>query len=145
MPAISLSRRERSARAIAELIEQLSRSLASQAFSHGLNPAQWRALRYIAQANEGARNIGAFAKFHFTTPSSASQTISALVKKGLIRKAVGADSRSRVLGLTVKGQRKLDDDPIVSLAQAILTLSDGQLSLMAEAMATLTKAGEAGS
>ena len=140
MPSISQIRRQRSARAIAELIEQLSRIVESRALSNGLNPAQWAALRYIAQANEGARDVGAFSRFHLTTPSSASQTISALVSKGILAKKVGADGRRRTLDLTLKGRRLLDQDPILHLAHAILTLSDDQLFLMAEVTELLIKA-----
>ena len=132
--------RARAARAIAQLIELLARSLASRGFSHGLNPAQWAALRYVAQADEDARTIGAFARFHLTTPSSASQTISALVKKKLIVKTKGGDSRRRSLELTLKGRRSLRNDPIAELTRAIHGLSDDQLFLMAEIMDQLTKA-----
>ena len=140
MPSTSKQRRERAARAIAELIELLARSLASRGFSHGLNPAQWAALRYIAQADESARSIGAFAKFHLTTPSSASQTMTALAKKKLVVKTRGGDSRMRMLQLTAKGRRYLKNDPITELTQAIHSLSDEQLFLVAEIMARLTKA-----
>ncbi len=143
MPSVSQIRRQRSARAIAELIEQLSRIVESRAVSNGLNPAQWAALRYIAQANEAARDIGAFSRYHLTTPSSASQTISALVGKGFVVKKAGADSRRRTLDLTLRGRRLLDHDPILHLARAIQTLSDDQLFLMAEVTEILIKAASA--
>jgi len=139
MPSTSKHRRERAARAIAELVELLGRSLASRGFSNGLNPAQWAALRYIAQADESARTIGAFARFHLTTPSSASQTMSALVNKRLVMKTKGGDQRMRTLDLTARGRRLLKDDPIADLTRAIHSLSDDQLFLMAEIMARLTK------
>lgn len=140
MPYISKHRRDRAARAVAELIALLARSLASRGFSHGLNPAQWAALRYIAQADESARSIGAFAKFHMTTPSSASQTMSALAKKKLVVKAKGGDHRMRMLALTAKGRRYIKSDPIADLTRAIHSLSDEQLFLVADIMARLTKA-----
>ena len=132
-------RRERSARAIAELVEQLSRTMASRAFTNGMNPVHWTALRYINQANESARNIGAFAKFHMTTPSSASQTMTALENKGLVAKKVGPDGRQRMIELTPKGKRLLSKDPIHTLAGSIATLSDEQMNLMAEVMENLTR------
>lgn len=136
----SKSRRAQAARAIAELIELLARSVASEGRSNGLNPAQWAALRYVARAHESARSIGAFAKFHLTTPSSASQTLSALANKKLIVKGKGPDNRTTTVRLTAKGRRRLERDPLASLTQAIHNLSDEQLLLMADIMATLTKA-----
>jgi DNA-binding MarR family transcriptional regulator len=135
----SQSRRDRSARAIAELIEQLSRTIASRAFTGGMNPVHWTALRYLSQANESARQVGAFAKFHMTTPSSASQTMTALENKGLVIKKAGPDGRQRILELTPKGRRLLNKDPIQTLAASIQALSDEQMLLMAEVMENLTR------
>jgi DNA-binding MarR family transcriptional regulator len=135
----SQGRRDRSARAIAELIEQLSRTIASRAFIGGMNPVHWTALRYLSQANESARQVGAFAKFHMTTPSSASQTMTALENKGLVIKKAGPDGRQRILELTPKGRRLLNKDPIQALAASIQTLSDEQMLLMAEVMENLTR------
>lgn len=118
----------------------LARSLASRGFSHGLNPAQWAALRYIGHADERDRTIGGFAKFHMTTPSSASQTISALVKKRLIVKTRGGDHRIRLIELTAQGRRRLKDDPMAELTRAMHGLSDDQLLLVADVMARLTMA-----
>lgn len=134
------NRRLRSARAIAELIEQIARTTASRAFTQGLNPAHWTALRYLAQANDSARNVGSFAKFHMTTPSSASQTISALEAKGLVIKRPGVDSRQRRLELTHEGRRILAGDPINELAAAIASLPSEHLHAVAEIMGELTRA-----
>jgi DNA-binding MarR family transcriptional regulator len=139
MAIVSQGRRDRSARAIAELIEQLSRTIASRAVTGGMNPVHWTALRYISQANESARQVGAFAKFHLTTPSSASQTMTALENKGLVTKKAGPDGRQRILELTPKGRRLLNKDPIQALAASIQTLSDDQMFLMAEVMENLTR------
>jgi DNA-binding MarR family transcriptional regulator len=135
----SIQRRERSARAIAELLEQLARSTVNEAFAQGMQPAQWRGLRYVAQANEDARNIGAFAKFHLTTPSSASQTMGALSRKGLIVKRPGADARQRTLELTAKGRRLLAKDPIIAMSRTVLSLSESQMYLLAEILERLTR------
>jgi DNA-binding MarR family transcriptional regulator len=135
-------RRRRSAQAIAELIEQLSRSTAARAFAHGMNPVHWTALRYFAQANESARTIGAFAKFNRTTPSSASQTVSALETKGLLIKKAGADSRRRVIQLTARGRRLLERDPINDLARAILSLSQDEMFPLADVMGKIIQAVE---
>lgn len=137
MATAAQARRERSARAIAELLEQLSRVSVSRAIARGMNPVHWSALRYFAQANESARHVGAFAAFNMTTASSASQTITALVKKKLLAKKRGIDSRQRLIELTPQGRRLLEDDPINVLAASIASLSDDQLLLMAEVMERL--------
>jgi len=139
MSPLSQSHKEQSARAIAELIEQLSRSLNSRSFGRQMNPAQWTALRYLAHANESARQVGAFAVFHNTTPSSASQTITALVKKGMVVKTQSTDGRSRTLGLTKKGHRTLSHDPILELSAVIQSLPDAKLYLLAETMQLLVQ------
>ena len=104
-----------------------------------MNHAQWTALRYLAQANESARQIGAFATFHMTTPSSASQTISSLVDKGMVVKRTAADARRRTLNLTAKGRRMLERDPILGLVERILNLSDASLFELAEILQLLVQ------
>lgn len=137
---VAAPRRARMARAIAELLDQLSRPVASRAFAQGGNPAQWAALRYLARANESARDVGAFAKFHLTTPSSASQTMSALQRNGLISKHKGEDARQRRLALTAKGRRLLEEDPLGALAEAVATLNDDQLTQLADTLQLLAQA-----
>jgi DNA-binding MarR family transcriptional regulator len=135
------ARRRKSALAIAELFEQLARVLVSRAIDTGINPAQWAALRYVARSTEAERTVGAFARFHLTTPSSASQTIAALVGKGLLEKAASdADGRSRVLKLTRQGNQQLDRDPLRWLVAVIGELSDDQLFQAAEILERLMKA-----
>ena len=119
------------ARALAERIEQLGRVLASRALAHGLNSAQWIALRYLANADEAARHVGAFAAFHLTTPSSASQTMSALVRKGLVAKHPGADARQRTLSLTEAGRQILAHDPLRKVLHKLECLSDHQFDVLA--------------
>jgi DNA-binding MarR family transcriptional regulator len=137
--ATGLASRERSAHAVAELVDQLSRTVANDSFATGLNPAQWAALRYVAQANETARNVGAFARHHLITPSSASQTIQALVRKKLVTKRSGTDRRSRSLEVTPQGQQALRSDPLNRLTKAIATLPESQLLGLADALVSLLK------
>lgn len=119
MNSIRQSRHDRAAVSIAGMVEQLSRIYAIRAFAAGLNPVQWAALRHVATANESTRSIGAFARLHRTTPSSASQTIGALVAKGLLTKQVGSDGRQRILRLTPKATALLRRDPLQELAKII--------------------------
>lgn len=135
------ARRQRSTLAIAELFEQLARVVVSRAIETGINPAQWAALRYVARASESERTIGAFARFHLTTPSSASQTVTALVNKGLLKKVIsGDDARSRTLELTREGRLKLIEDPLRWLVTVVEELSDVEIFQAAEILERLMKA-----
>jgi DNA-binding MarR family transcriptional regulator len=112
----------------------------NRGFATGLNPAQWTALRYLDRVDLGARNVGAFAEFHRTTPSSASQTFTALTKRGFVAKQKGSDSRQRVLALTRTGRELLKKDPLGELARAIADLSDRQLASLMTIMQQLARA-----
>lgn len=136
-------RKKQAARAIAELLEQLLRVVESQALAQGINPVHWTALRYFSQANKSARTVGSFGKYHMTTPSSASQTISALVKKKLLAKSVGKDSRVRRIELTALGRKLLEDDPNKILVGAIETLSEEQLATLANVVEQLMRTASA--
>ncbi len=117
---------------IAELIEQLSRSAYGEAFSEGLNPAQWAALRYFSNANRFSRSVGAFAQYHKTTRGTATQTIKALVSKGfLVRRPVKRDRRLVSIELTPKAKKLLNRDPFSNLQKAASTLSLGNQMVMA--------------
>lgn len=131
-------RRPLSAWTIAERLERLLRMIADRARAHGLNAAQWTALRYIATADHDARHVSAFAAFHLTSPSSASQTVTALVRKGLVEKHRGEDARQRTLFVTDHGRRLLDQDPLADIVEKIQGLPDGHRDLLGEIMDVLT-------
>ena len=133
------SRQERAALSIAAMFEELSRVLAIQAFEAGLNPTQWAALRHVATANKSARSIGAFARLNRTTPSSASQTIGALVAKDLLSKEAGSDARDRLLRLTPKGKVMLRRDPLKDVARIIGRFSQDQQFVLAESLEALIR------
>jgi DNA-binding MarR family transcriptional regulator len=141
--ATSVQRRETVAWAITELIEQLWHATSNRGFATGLNPAQWTALRYLDRVNQSARCVGAFAEFHRTTPSSASQTFTALTKRGFVIKQKGADSRQRVLALTRAGREVLKKDPLNEMARSISDLSDRQLTALTTIVGQLARAAAA--
>jgi DNA-binding MarR family transcriptional regulator len=127
-------------KAVAELFEHLSRAIYSMSFSEGLNPAQWNALRYLNRANPSSRTMSAFARFHVTTRSTASQTLAALVRKKLIKKARDSeDGRVIRLELTPKGQRLLDRDPVNHLVAALESLPPDRQRIAAETVESLIK------
>ena len=108
---------------MAEILEQLTQFTYAQGTSKGLRSAQWVALRYFHQAEEGARTVGRLAKYNMTTPSNASQTIETLVKRGFLGRAkVEGDQRSYRVDLTPSGRRLLANDPINLLVDAVSML-----------------------
>lgn len=124
-----------SPRATAEVMAQVLRTTANLAFTEGLNPAQWAALRYFSQANASARSVVAFARHHGTTKGTASQTIAALQKKGLLdRHRSEKDRRSVSLVLTDRGRGLLANDPLNEVAAAIGSLSATQHDALAEGL-----------
>lgn len=123
---------------VAELVEQLGHCACSEAFSAGLNPAQWSALRYFVRANRFSRTVSAFAQYHGTTRGTASQTIRALVQKGYLRRLPAKrDQRSFRLDVTEKAQQMLASDPIGEFVNAAGALPPEQCSALARGLRTI--------
>lgn len=128
------------ASSIADLVERLGRLVRSSGYAHGLNPAQWEALRYLGRCNGFSNNPSALASFLSATKGTVSQTVSSLERKGLLIKTPRAgQGRALSLVLTSKGRAVLDCDPIADLKAAAMELGsdgaalDGQLKhLLAE-------------
>lgn len=108
---------------LTDLLDRIHRMTRGLQYAHGLNPAQWDALRYVARANNYSRTPGALAQFLGTTKGTASQTIAALEKKGLLTlQADPADKRIRRIVLTEEGEALLARDPLNCLDQAVRKL-----------------------
>ena len=120
---------------VAELVEQLGHCACSEAFSGGLNPAQWAALRYFERANRFSRTVSAFAHYHGTTRGTASQTIRALVKKGFLQRSPAKhDQRSFRLDLTDEARQLLTSDPYAEFVQAASALPSEQCTMLARSL-----------
>lgn len=129
-----------SSRATAEVMVQILRYTSSMSFAEGLNPAQWAALRYFSQAVPSARTVTAFARYHGTTKGTASQTIAALTRKGLLdRKRDEKDGRSVQFQLTDKGEQFLAEDPLHQLSASIQSLDVGHQMALAEALEAIMR------
>lgn len=128
-----------SARVAAEAMAQILRLANGAAFVGGLNPAQWSALRYLAEAVPEARTVTAFAHYHATTSGTASQTVAALVRKGLVERLPElGDRRRNRLELTSSGHELLQGDPLGTIAAAIAVQSpEAQEALATGLEATL--------
>jgi DNA-binding MarR family transcriptional regulator len=133
--------RQISAESVAALMEHVTRGLHSISFSAGLNPAQWNALRYLDRSNPSARNVTAFARHHMTKKSTASETITALMKKGLIEKDIDPeDARARSLTLTDKGRSLLRHDPYRSVIAALDARPVAELGTITTFLAEILRA-----
>lgn len=69
---------------IRPLLDRLQRLIASEDWTEDLNPAQRSALGYLRRANRFSRSPSQVADYLCTTRGTASQTLKALEKKGLI-------------------------------------------------------------
>ncbi|WP_341894105.1 MarR family transcriptional regulator [Ferrovibrio terrae] len=107
------------------LLDRLGRLTRELQFANGLNPAQWEALRFIAQANKYSRSPTALADYLGATKGTVSQTLIALESKGLITRCKKTEDRRQVdLCLTEAGQTMLAKDPMQTLEQATLEIAD---------------------
>ena len=114
-------------RSVAGLVERLSHCTYGEGYRDGLKPAQWSALRYFANANRFSKTTSALARYQGITLGAASQTISALVEKRLLkRKRDGVDKRQYNLSLTGKAEKLTLHDPIRSLVDAAGELGEGE-------------------
>lgn len=126
--------------AVSELLEHLTRRLYGGSFAAGLNPAQWNLIRYLARSNDSARTITAFARFHATTPSSASQTAKLLITKGFVMASTSQfDPRSKRLDLTETGRALLAHDPLGGMSALLGTVDPAKLGAFAEVMEVLVR------
>ncbi|WP_290816337.1 MarR family transcriptional regulator [Ferrovibrio sp.] len=107
------------------LLDRLGRLTRELQFADGLNPAQWEALRFLAQANRYSRSPTALADYLGATKGTVSQTLIALESKGLITRCKKTEDRRQVdLCLTEAGQAMLAKDPMQTLEQATLEIAD---------------------
>jgi len=110
---------EADSKGIVYSLERLARLMRSAEFGHGLNPAQWEALRFLARANRFSNSPGALTRYLGATKGTISQTLKALERKKLIAKTERpGEKRSIVLTLTLSGLAMTAKDPWHGLAAA---------------------------
>ena len=98
------------------LLERIARILQNDAHQHGLKPAQWEALRFLARANRFSRNPSALTAYLGVTKGTVSQTILTLEKKGLVEKMSSPEDRRAVwLSLTDDGKALVEADPLLAI------------------------------
>jgi len=124
---------------LTDLLDRIQRMTRGLQYAQGLNPAQWDALRYVARANRYSRTPGALAQFLGTTKGTASQTINALEKKGLLtRCADPQDKRVRQIVLTDAGEALLARDPLNCLDLAVRKLAPEVVEIVTAGLGQLS-------
>ncbi len=137
--------RQRAAFAAGELIEMVTRAFIRSAQRSGLTRTQWSALRYFSQAAAEARSIGAFARYHQVTPSSASQSIGHLRQSGFVNYETGDDARTSLVVLTDLGRARLAEDPLLKIVARLEVLPEKEFAMIVDGLVELTKLTEQGS
>ncbi len=123
---------------VGELVDRLARLSQALQYSAGLNPAQWEALRYLAQANRYSCSPSALAEFLGITKGTASQTVIALEAKGLLRRDRSATDRRCVrVTVTEAGHAALLADPLAGIEGACAALPEGERLALANSLKRL--------
>jgi DNA-binding MarR family transcriptional regulator len=78
------------------LVDRLARLHAADAWEQGLNPSQAEALLYLVQANRFSRQPSHVAAYLATTRGTVSQTLKALLRKGLVKEARSLEDKRKV-------------------------------------------------
>ncbi|MFO1032776.1 MAG: helix-turn-helix domain-containing protein [Hyphomicrobiales bacterium] len=114
---------ESSAADIRVRLERLSRLIRQGGHAGGLLPVHWEILRFLARASRHAAAPGGITAYLALTKGTTSQSLSQLVRKGLVtRQKLAADARQQRLGLTPAAHALLAKDPLLTLEAAIASL-----------------------
>jgi DNA-binding MarR family transcriptional regulator len=125
----------------AGLIDRIERLGRGGVQIHGLNPAQWEALRYLARANRFSRTPAGLAAYLGSTRGTVSQTLIALEQKGFVmRGANEKDRRSVALGLTAKAHDALAEDPLLGVARDLAEAAGGEVASIADTLKNALRA-----
>lgn len=102
---------------IRALMNRLARLDSASSWSGDLNPVQRSALEYLRDANRFSRSPSHVAEFLGTTRGTMSQTLKALLRKGLVAEIRSeVDKRSISYTLTQTGLAMLKEDSVIAVA-----------------------------
>ncbi len=106
--------------------DRAARLLRAADYGGGLNPAQWQSLRYLARCNRFSNSQKALGDYLAATKGTVSQTLAALVAKGLIVKEP-RQGGGQSLFLTEKGRQTLAADPALDFLGKLDAFPAGDL------------------
>ncbi|HVJ33979.1 MAG TPA: MarR family transcriptional regulator [Terriglobia bacterium] len=117
------------------MLERVGRQIQTTCFTDDLPPVQWSTLRCLAQNSANRITVTSIAAYSGVAQSSASRTVSALVKKGLVSvDGERASDRSRRLALTVEGWRLMEHDPLMGIVETVATLPQVQKAALHDSL-----------
>lgn len=120
----------------AQMLERLVTMTYALGDARQLRASQWAALRFFKAAGPYARTVKAFAEHNCTSTASASQTVSTLVRRGLLTSAASRhDGRSKEVVVTREGARFLERDPLRHLSGSLDVLDPEAKSTLYAAVA----------
>lgn len=120
---------------LALLIDQAARAVYTVSNNRGLTPAQWAVLRYLKRARNTDPTMMGLVRYQKIAPATASETISLLVKRGLLEKERDPnDRRQFLLRLTEEAEALMEHDPLLQLSAALAEMEEGTLNCMADGL-----------
>lgn len=111
---------------LAQMLERIMTMTYALGDARELRASQWAALRYFGQEGNASRTVKSFAEHNSTSTASASQTVSTLVRRGLLSSATSRnDGRSKVVTVTRAGALFMERDPLNALAAVLESVGAG--------------------
>lgn len=117
------------------LLDRVARLAQARAWARGLNPAQAAALDYLSRANRFSRSPSHVADYLGTTRGTASQTLQALARKGLVVAEASARDRRSVSYRPTETARAVAEDLPGGLAEGERAQLERMLERMARGLA----------
>jgi DNA-binding MarR family transcriptional regulator len=111
--------------AVAVLMERMVRDMYPEKSSSAVQPLQWAIMRYLRTAPVSKARVATIADYLGTTHAPVSRAVATLKRRGLVESAAGTNGTQRraPLQLTSCGLDALNNDPILSLAERVKSLS----------------------
>ncbi len=124
--------------ALARQFELCARQMHAINHDHGLYPAQWTILRYLAAMPEERRTSAETARYQHLAVGAVTRTVRTLITKGLISKRRSkVHHRAEQLDLTESGAALLRQDPFRAVDHAIRGLPETDQAVFSRVLGTL--------
>ncbi|MCW5735004.1 MAG: winged helix-turn-helix transcriptional regulator [Enhydrobacter sp.] len=125
-------------KALATLLEQAFRLTHSSEHAEGLYPAQWTALRFVANSRGAPPTASRLARFQGMSLGPVSRTVRTLIDKGLLKR-VDVGGRTETLALTHTGRLLMERDPAQRISRAMSSLEPTQREALAQALESVIR------
>lgn len=133
-------RQDFSADGLSAVIEHASRLIHARGFAHGLNPAQWTALRYFSEAPSRSCTIARLAKFQDLSIAPVARSVHTLVAKGYLAAHDNpGNKKADLFVLTREGKRLLRQDPRSTLTRVLATMPAEERQHLVNSMRTIVE------